>query len=650
MATANYSKMTPVHVTEMRMLKTTDRDTWNALEAGDFVAVHSQVPFTNLFNDQSLEQQIKKLKMHGGMTGLTQDDVALDRLLVVTPHLAALAESFLKQYPRNKASTPGRTEHYQLTGGMAVRVYTNAVKIRQWVEVHCKGNVYVNKLQLKSISSSSWIPEDAKDDILNFDIKGLEGQTAFIKERMLIDSPKSIWDPQKKLKVKSFSTWMKKSKVNVGDKVIKIREERQLMGRMLVIQEHRPELVPPLETTIKKYEMSVIARMFSANDGSLYIPTDKSSLMNAINNIDLGENVLDSDNTGVPLLFSTEDDIPVLSESENTEDTNYASSTHSDNSDSDVSDMYDIDSDFSDSFIEPFTGFTDSDIPSSDSDDPEPHLREEPCLKVKIIDAMAILRGMKKKPTTKKFTNFSKDFVDKIDGLLKGFDEGRIMFDPYNEDYVLKDQTHEKRATPGNPEGFDVYMDMPMTMSIRELLSTSSTKRQVSKLLAKDLLKHYEDTETKIIVAYQNTIESSDSFEEHSHDEADTLIPNQVIDCAKSHPTAHMEVESPDTDVMLLLMHVVASGHLNVSNTLILVTGKGKKTKKVDIVERVCAVGPNKAKGLLGFHNFTGGDWGRKYVGISKKTWADHYLALEDDCDIVNAFCKLEEELITGGL
>ena len=54
----------------------------------------------------------------------------------------------------------------------------------------------------ESISSSSWIPEDTKDDILNFDTKGLEGQTAFIKERMLIDSPKSIWDPQKKLKVK----------------------------------------------------------------------------------------------------------------------------------------------------------------------------------------------------------------------------------------------------------------------------------------------------------------------------------------------------------------------------------------------------------------------------------------------------------------
>ena len=59
--------------------------------------------------------------------------------------------------------------------------------------------------------------------------------------------------------------------------MIKVREERQLYGRMLVIQEY--DLVTPLEETIKKYEMSVIARMFCGVDGSLYIPQDKSSLM-----------------------------------------------------------------------------------------------------------------------------------------------------------------------------------------------------------------------------------------------------------------------------------------------------------------------------------------------------------------------------------
>jgi len=72
------------------------------------------------------------------------------------------------------------------------------------------------------------------------------------------------------------------TEIRVGDKVIKLREERQLLGRFLIIQGSRPELVPKLEKTIGEYEMSVVPRSLCAVDGSLYIPADKASLMHAI--------------------------------------------------------------------------------------------------------------------------------------------------------------------------------------------------------------------------------------------------------------------------------------------------------------------------------------------------------------------------------
>lgn len=72
--------------------------------------------------------------------------------------------------------------------------------------MHYKRNPYINNIKLKSIASLSWIPEDTTDDILNFDVKGLAGQEEFVKERMLMNSPKSVWDPLPKLKIKSFST------------------------------------------------------------------------------------------------------------------------------------------------------------------------------------------------------------------------------------------------------------------------------------------------------------------------------------------------------------------------------------------------------------------------------------------------------------
>ena len=158
-ALPNYSRLTPVHVAELNNLKQTDPDTWAALEAGDFVAVHSAVPFMNLFNDQSLEQQIKILKEYGSITGATQDEALLERILLIAPHLATLAGKFLSGFPRNRACKTGRTEHYQLQGEMGIRIFKNAMKIKQRIEVHCQGNPYINKMALKSIASSTWIPK-----------------------------------------------------------------------------------------------------------------------------------------------------------------------------------------------------------------------------------------------------------------------------------------------------------------------------------------------------------------------------------------------------------------------------------------------------------------------------------------------------------
>ena len=70
---------------------------------------------------------------------------------------------------------------------------------------------------------------------------------------------------------------------------------------------------------------------------------------------------------------------------------------------------------------------------------------------------------------------------------------------------------------------------------------------------------------------------------------------------------------------------------------------------------RVQAVGLHKCQGLIGFHNFSGADWGGKFVGISKKTWADAYLRLPEDDPAVSCFKELGEgsvpsELVDGDL
>ena len=45
----------------------------------------------------------------------------------------------------------------------------------------------------------------------------------------------SIWDKMTKMKLKTFSNWMAKTRVSVGEKLNKLREERQPFDRFLVI-------------------------------------------------------------------------------------------------------------------------------------------------------------------------------------------------------------------------------------------------------------------------------------------------------------------------------------------------------------------------------------------------------------------------------
>ena len=86
----------------------------------------------------------------------------------------------------------------------------------------------LKKTPLKNIASSSRIPDDVKSNIPHYKERGQICFEELLKDRLLI----SIWNPMKK----SFlNNWMEKTRIRVGDKVTKLREERQLLGQFLSI-------------------------------------------------------------------------------------------------------------------------------------------------------------------------------------------------------------------------------------------------------------------------------------------------------------------------------------------------------------------------------------------------------------------------------
>ena len=155
-----------------------------------------------------------------------------------------------------------------------------------------------------------------------------------------------------------------------------------------------------------------------------------------------------------------------------------------------------------------------------------------------------------------------------------------------------------------------------------------------------------------LVVVYGNKIKSHGFEQEHTHEEADTLIPHQVMTSFDESKWQEICVWSPDTDVFILLLHLVACGRLgsHPQTRLKFLTGKGSKYRENDVVERAAAIGHRKCQGLIGLHNFSGTDWGGKFVGITKKKWVDAYLQLSDDDAVINCFRHLGESCLATEL
>ena len=168
---------------------------------------------------------------------------------------------------------------------------------------------------------------------------------------------------------------------------------------------------------------------------------------------------------------------------------------------------------------------------------------------------MVVVQSMKKNPTMKKIFNFAEQFIKLIRRLMKGYTEGRVLFDQHLE-HSLKNNTREKWSQTKDIT-FQINDDMNIIkLSLKELLS--SIKKKCKKRGKK----------------------------EHAHEEADTQIPLHVLGIVRRSSIIKVDVWSPDTDVLILLMDLVAHAEQRL-HAVNLLTGKGTKYRTIDVLESV---------------------------------------------------------------
>ena len=236
--------------------------------------------------------------------------------------------------------------------------------------------------------------------------------------------------------------------------------------------------------------------------------------------------------------------------------------------------------------------------------------------KVLIIDAMAVLKCMKKKNTIQTLSDLQDAFNEYIQNMVSGYDEVQVVFDRYM-DQSLKNKTRQKRAA--TPVEYEIHSDMKLTMPIKDLLSASSTKKKLTFMLGEGLLEYFSSDSSILLFVLYDTFIKRHGFEQvNTHEEADTVILHQVLASVANGTMQEISLWSPDTDVLLLLLDLASCGHIASPIHLKLIMGKGTKKREIDVFERVQSIGYQKRQGLLGFHHFSGADSGGKFVGITK--------------------------------
>ena len=179
-----YARPIPVYLAQMQEVKATDPKTWGGLKNGDFMVSKSGIPFTNLFVDQALEQHIRELKIAGGVTGITQNEDALNRFFLIALELRSLIQQFEDSYFISGERETSK-ECYQLSGSVAVRIFNNFAIIKQGIIKHCDGNPFLCKdSKLMNLVSNVLVQDNAKDDIFLRDEKGTNRFKSFVAERL----------------------------------------------------------------------------------------------------------------------------------------------------------------------------------------------------------------------------------------------------------------------------------------------------------------------------------------------------------------------------------------------------------------------------------------------------------------------------------
>lgn len=543
-----YAQHVPDYLARMHSLKDTDPGVWKEFISGNFCVKKSRIPFTSIGVDHALEQENRKMKVLGGLKGITQKPETLARFFLIAPELARLsAETSTDMTPQS------RKQHHELSKSGIERDFSRIAELKAVLK---ESNPFqFQGDQLLNIITKSVMPQSVQMDILQREEIGKNAYHSFVKER--IQGPVNLWEKMQKLKLKSWKSAVKTTKVVQGNKTIELKEDRSLFARMTIAARTRPDI--DIKEAVGMYEFSNISRALFSSDGLLLPCNDKSKLLPVLET--LPDKMKEA---------AQEGEEPAESE-----------------------------------------GITES--VSDESMKPKVET------KVIIIDAMMIVQQVA--ATEKKVKNckeFAGLFIECLERKFAPYDVMHLVFDHYDVDFSLKQGTRNRRAEKVKESRSYVCMDTTqIRIPMSSFISNTKTKGSLAEYLAAKVLEHFKNGKKTVVVSTQAGAKSYHVDADHltsCQEEADTLLVLHAVSVAG--PDVIIHFLSSDTDVFVLALRRFP----DLGTKTCVVLGTGSKQRLVPLRPIYEALGPELAAALPGFHCFTGCDTTGRFAGKGKAT------------------------------
>ena len=231
----NYARYLTPFLAEMLSLEETFPGIYKEFMNGNFVAQLSEAnPFGKIEPDKCIEMTVNRdTKTAGGTTGFSRSNDAVNRWTLNGPYRAGMKRSLHEFLSMHKRSFG----HSDLTPGRIKRDERDVESVMKTFN-----DIFINPFEdspLLCISNGMLASIDVCEDLTNAKDIGKTKMKQFAEDRMSEGGKSSLFEPIKKLKLKTFSSMIKKRDATANKKTIPMKATKDLFGQIALIMRKR---------------------------------------------------------------------------------------------------------------------------------------------------------------------------------------------------------------------------------------------------------------------------------------------------------------------------------------------------------------------------------------------------------------------------